>query len=202
MRRSRRASRARTRPSSRPGGGRRSRCRRRASSRSPFTWIGSRTLARRWRTGLVQRACLASGMIGMHSPSSNTARPSAPKPMPPISTTCAVEANSATSCPFDERRRHDREVVEMAGAEPRIVGEIDVARPHGLDRVLRSRKCPTDRAIELTWPGVPVTAWASMRPCRSNTPAERSPASRTRSRRRCGSASAPAPRPRRSGGST
>ena len=24
---------------------------------------------------------------------------------------------------------------------------------------------PTLIAIELTWPGVPVTAWASMRPC-------------------------------------
>src|SRR5580700_4601931 len=33
--------------------------------------------------------------------------------------------------------------------------------------------------MELTWPGVPVTACASMRPWRSNTPAERSPASRT-----------------------
>ena len=34
-------------------------------------------------------------------------------------------------------------------------------------------------AIELTWPGVPVTAWASIRPLVSKTPAERSPASRT-----------------------
>jgi hypothetical protein len=42
-----------------------------------------------------------------------------------------------------------------------------------------ARKKPTDAAMELTWPGVPVTAWASMRPCRSKTPAERSPASRT-----------------------
>src|SRR5712671_5097787 len=33
--------------------------------------------------------------------------------------------------------------------------------------------------MELTWPGVPVTAWASMRPSASKTPAERSPASRT-----------------------
>ena len=33
--------------------------------------------------------------------------------------------------------------------------------------------------MELTCPGVPVTACASMRPSRSNTPAERSPASRT-----------------------
>ena len=40
-------------------------------------------------------------------------------------------------------------------------------------------KCLTDSAIELTWPGVPVTACASMRPLRSNTPAERSPHSRT-----------------------
>ena len=37
----------------------------------------------------------------------------------------------------------------------------------------------TNSAIEFTWPGVPVTAWASMRPSRSKTPAERSPHSRT-----------------------
>ena len=37
----------------------------------------------------------------------------------------------------------------------------------------------TAAAIELTWPGVPVTACASMLPSRSNTPADRSPASRT-----------------------
>src|ERR671912_2247391 len=43
----------------------------------------------------------------------------------------------------------------------------------------RAMKCFTDSAIELTWPGVPVTACASMRPSRSNTPAERSPHSRT-----------------------
>src|SRR5216684_7304613 len=42
-----------------------------------------------------------------------------------------------------------------------------------------ARKCLTALAIELTWPGVPVTAWASMRPSASKTPAERSPASRT-----------------------
>src|SRR5205085_9457945 len=33
--------------------------------------------------------------------------------------------------------------------------------------------------MEFTWPGVPVTAWAIMRPAGSNTPADRSPASRT-----------------------
>ena len=32
--------------------------------------------------------------------------------------------------------------------------------------------------MEFIWPGVPVTAWASMRPCKSNTPADTSPASR------------------------
>ncbi len=37
----------------------------------------------------------------------------------------------------------------------------------------------TAAAIELTWPGVPVTACASMWPALSKTPAERSPASRT-----------------------
>ena len=34
-------------------------------------------------------------------------------------------------------------------------------------------------AIELMWPGVPVTACAIMLPRRSKTPAERSPDSRT-----------------------
>ena len=41
-----------------------------------------------------------------------------------------------------------------------------------------STKWPTESAIELTWPGVPVTAWASIRPVRSKTPADMSPASR------------------------
>ena len=41
------------------------------------------------------------------------------------------------------------------------------------------RKWLTDSAMELTWPGVPVTACASILPRVSNTPAERSPASRT-----------------------
>ena len=45
-------------------------------------------------------------------------------------------------------------------------------------------KCLTDSAIELTWPGVPVTACASMRPVRSKMPADRSPASRTIERER------------------
>ena len=34
-------------------------------------------------------------------------------------------------------------------------------------------------AMELMWPGVPVTACATIQPRRSKTPAERSPASRT-----------------------
>src|SRR6185312_10842938 len=48
-----------------------------------------------------------------------------------------------------------------------------------LARGYTSRKYRTAFAIEFTWPGVPVTACASMRPWRSNTPADRSPASRT-----------------------
>src|ERR687897_508525 len=42
----------------------------------------------------------------------------------------------------------------------------------------RAMKWRTASAMELTWPGVPVTACASMRPWRSKTPAERAPASR------------------------
>ena len=38
---------------------------------------------------------------------------------------------------------------------------------------------PTAAAMVLMWPGVPVTAWASMRPSGANIPAEMSPHSRT-----------------------
>src|SRR4029079_3286039 len=84
-----------------------------------------------------------------------------------------------------EARRGDDEVVEMPGAHPRIVGDVGLARTHGVqcDGVSESpgrmvsnpkwaMKCLTDSAIELTWPGVPVTACASMRPVRSKMPAE------------------------------
>jgi hypothetical protein len=40
-------------------------------------------------------------------------------------------------------------------------------------------KCSTASAMALTWLGVPVTARASISPAGVNTPAERSPASRT-----------------------
>ena len=42
-----------------------------------------------------------------------------------------------------------------------------------------AKNLPTAAAIALTWPGVPVTAWASMAPRVSKTPADKSPASRT-----------------------
>ncbi len=77
-----------------------------------------------------------------------------------------------------EGGRHHHQVVEVAGALPRIVGDVDVAFAASAPTGNTSRKCPTERAMVLMWPGVPVTAWASMRPCRSNTPAEMSPASR------------------------
>ena len=42
-----------------------------------------------------------------------------------------------------------------------------------------ARIAPAARARLLMWPGVPVTAWATIRPRRSNTALARSPASRT-----------------------
>ena len=42
-----------------------------------------------------------------------------------------------------------------------------------------STKCRPAAASELMWPGVPVTACATMRPLRSNSALARSPASRT-----------------------
>ena len=43
----------------------------------------------------------------------------------------------------------------------------------------KSKKFATATAMVLTWPGVPVTACANMRPRASKTPADKSPLSRT-----------------------
>ena len=64
----------------------------------------------------------------------NTSVASGPKPMPPMSIRWLVQENSATSLPFVERRRRDDEVVEMAGAHPRIVGDVGIARLHRVER--------------------------------------------------------------------
>ena len=64
----------------------------------------------------------------------NTSVASGPKPMPPMSIRWLVQENSATSLPFVERRRRDDEVVEVPGAHPRIVGDVGIARLHGVER--------------------------------------------------------------------
>ena len=65
----------------------------------------------------------------------NTSVASGPKPMPPMSMRWLVQENSATQLARPvERRRRDDEIVEMAGAHPRVVGDVGVARLHGLER--------------------------------------------------------------------
>ena len=84
-------------------------------------------------------------------------------PTPPTSMTWQVEAKIATGLAAEEHRRHHHVVEEVAGAEPGVVGDVDVARLHGGNGI-QLKKCATAVAMVLTWPGVPVIAWAIMRP--------------------------------------
>ncbi len=69
--------------------------------------------------------------IGIYMPSSKTERPSGPMPRPPMSITWAVLANRPTIAAVVERRGDDGQVVQMAGAEPGIVGDVVIAGAHG-----------------------------------------------------------------------
>ena len=116
--------------------------------------------------------------MGRRIPSSKTWFASAPKPRPPTSAMWLVAANRAMGRP-------------STNAGVTTVKSLRWPVPSHGSFVIRTssspsvstgksrRKNPTEAAIAFTWPGVPVTAWASMRPERSKTPAERSPASRT-----------------------
>ena len=94
-----------------------------------------------------------------------------------MSTRCAVQANIATMRPSmnvgDTTTRSYRWPVPFHGS---LVTNTSPSRICATGNT--ARKCPTERAIVLMCPGVPVTACANIRPCRSNAPAEISPASR------------------------
>ena len=116
--------------------------------------------------------------MGRRIPSSKTWFASAPKPRPPTSAMWLVAANSATGRPS---RKVGVTTVKSLRCPVPSQGSF-VMRTSSSPSVSTGksrRKNPTEAAMALTWPGVPVTACASMRPERSNTPAERSPASRT-----------------------
>jgi hypothetical protein len=98
-------------------------------------------------------------------------------PMPPISTTCVVLANNATALPS---LKVGLTTVRSNRCPVPFHGSLVISTSPVLERLDRnaSRKWRTARAMVLTCPGVPVTACATMRPWRSKTPAEMSPASR------------------------
>ncbi len=82
-----------------------------------------------------------------------------------------------------EHRIQHRHVEQLARRLVRVVGDQHVAldqRSGGYS----SSTAAAARASELMWPGVPVTAWATIRPRWSNTALARSPASRTIGRER------------------
>ena len=78
-----------------------------------------------------------------------------------------------------EHRDEHGDVEELAGRLVRVVGDQHVAGHQRVGRVLARGCRRRAMASELMWPGVPVTAWATMRARRSNTALARSPASRT-----------------------
>ena len=72
-----------------------------SACRSPSTCTGSRTLARTMRITLSSiTPWRINGSSGRNRPSWKTCRPSGDWPSPPISTTCVVQENSATSLPL------------------------------------------------------------------------------------------------------
>ena len=125
---------------------RRRRCRRRASRCRPSPRPASRTLARmiaqqrlvraRPRVDELQDRDVEPFLV-------DVARASGPKPMPPMSMMWLVQANRPTACPAEDRRDHD-EVVQVAGAHPRIVGDVDVALRASSRPGTGAMKCSTD----------------------------------------------------------
>ncbi len=99
----------------------------------------------------------------MQIPSSYTERASALKPTPPTSTVWQVDANSATGRPSRNTgvtmTKSNRCPVPIQGS---LVTKTSPGRIDSSGK--REKKCFTAAAIELTWPGVPVTACASMLP--------------------------------------
>ena len=95
-----------------------------------------------------------------------------------MSMTCAVLANSPTIRP-----RRNAGLTTVRSCRWPVPSQGSLVMKWSPSRIVSTgnfaRKCPTLSIMELTWPGVPVTACASIRPRRSKMPAERSPASRT-----------------------
>ena len=107
-----------------------------------------------------------SFMCGMSTPSSCTDLASAENPRPPTSMTWQVDARSATGLP--SRQAGDTTTKSNRWPVPSHGSFVTKTSPGFIVSAgNRARKCSTARAIVLTCPGVPVTAWAIMRPARS-----------------------------------
>ena len=117
-------------------------------------------------------------MIGMNSPSSYTSRASAESTWPPMSAEWQVDAKKATQ---SRPRNTGVQIVTSFRCPEVFHGSLVMSTSPGSSVPIgyAARKCFIASAMELMCPGVPVTAWATMKPRRSKTPAERSPASRT-----------------------
>ena len=116
--------------------------------------------------------------MGIDKPSSNTSVASADSPRPPMSMAWQVLPKK----PIRRRSRNTGVTTEMSLSCPDVFHGSLVIRTSPGESVSggnAARKWCMAVASELMCPGVPVTAWASMRPRASNTDAERSPDSRT-----------------------
>jgi hypothetical protein len=100
-------------------------------------------------------------MIGICRPSSYTSRASAESTWPPMSAVWQVEAKNAMhSLP---RKIGEQMVTSFRWPEVSH-GSLVISTSPGrsVSSGQAARKCFIASAIELIWPGVPVTAWATM----------------------------------------
>ena len=107
---------------------------------SPSTCSGSRTLARtmRNRSSFISPS-RASGMIGMAMPFLEHLSAVRPHAEPADVDDVDGVGEQRDRLAAIEGRRDHRDVVQMAGGEPGIVGDVVVARLHAGERIL-SRK--------------------------------------------------------------
>ena len=100
-------------------------------------------------------------MIGIWSPSSYTSRASAESTWPPMSAVWHVEAKTAT---HSSRRKIGEAIVTSLRCPEVSQGSFVIRTSPGrsVSSGHAARKCFIASAMELMWPGVPVTAWATM----------------------------------------
>ena len=149
------------------------------ANRSPSLAMGSREFAQMIsRSNWFGTPSATTLHGGISRPSSNTSLPSGPIPSPPRSTRCEVQEVYPTIRPFLNTGITSRKSFKCPEASHgSFVMKMSPGRISRAGK--RARSSFTAAAIVFMCPGVPVMAWASIRPSQSKIPAEMSPHSLT-----------------------